>query len=160
MFLFTGRPGNFCPICQEENHHEQYQTLQCGHQMHFGCVYDMVTAGRIYKCPVCRHDFSEHWVENFSVFIYNEADNRNERQLWLTRLGQMRNMWRDQHLVLQQNAQDHQPMNTPPPLNPIDEFIVERVEHPPIEEFEIDQDGNWILQLGNDKTSTTAVEMA
>ena len=150
MNLFKGSQENFCSICQQDDHEEQYHTLRCGHQLHFNCVYTMVVDGRHYECPNCRNNFTEHWVNSYEAFIYNEADNRNERQRWLTRLGQLRELWARQRQAMLPPF-PHSPMNTPPQGGHQNDFQIEAVGHPPIEEFMIDQDGNWVLQLGQEE---------
>ena len=150
MNLFRGSPDNFCTICQENGPDEHYHTLSCGHQIHFSCCYQMVVHGRIYTCPNCRVHFTEHWVQNYEVFIYNEADRLNERQIWMTRLGQLRDIWRRaQSPMANMNDNNnnfgfrHQPLNTPPGTPPP---LIQQNEA----DFMIDQDGNWVLPIGDD----------
>ena len=114
--------------------------------MHFACTYRMVIHGRHFYCPICRDDFVMEWLNEYEHYIFNEAEIQNERQLLLTRIGQLRLRAAEQNRIAEQNQNallnlpiQNMPDEEPPPLVPPREEI-----------FEIDADGNWILQLGPD----------
>ena len=90
-----------------------------------------------YQCPLCRDEFTQDWFQRYEPFIYNEADSRNERQLLLTRRSQLGERW--QELERANNPQNDR--DEPPLL----------VAQPQEEIFEIDDQGNWVLQIGPDE---------
>ena len=136
MLLFRGNSTHFCTVCQENDLDTLYHRLTCGHVLHFTCAYDMMIHGRHYTCPICREDVVMEWLQDYEAFVQNEAESRGERQLLLTRISQVRLRHAEQNRAQVQQV----PPDEPPPLAPAREEI-----------FEIDSEGNWVLQIGQDQ---------
>ena len=81
---------DLCTICISRETDSEYIRLECGHEFHFQCCYDMILYGRIIKCPNCRFSITADYLDGFQFFFYREADLRSERQLYSTRLAQIR----------------------------------------------------------------------
>ena len=141
MRLFQGNADHFCPVCQENADNMLYHRLRCGHELHFDCVYQMVIHGRHYQCPMCRDEFTEDWIREYESFIQNEADSRNENQLLQTRKSHLREHWNRMRQNDMANQEFQPAMIEPPPLVP----------QPQEEVFHIDDQGNWVLQIGPDE---------
>ena len=129
--------NTFCTICREEGTDELFHQLSCKCAFHFNCIYSMVFHGRHYECPNCRNNFTKSWVEDFAVHIYNEADNRGERNLIENRISFLKDKWERDEAQLAREQATYPNMNTPPPLAPPEPFVE-------------DADGSWVVQLGDD----------
>ena len=129
----------FCTVCQDTEEDANH-FLSCGHQYHFGCIFDMVFKGKIFRCPNCRNDFVQDWLNGYEIFILNHAREIGEEDSIRTEIQRIRNN-PGQGLIT--------PPDSPPPLIPNDD------NPPPLlaaQEFGhlFDAGGNLVVQVGPD----------
>lgn len=128
----------FCTICRDDQEKDNYHRLECNHTFHFDCLFQMVFFGKIYNCPNCRLDFTENWVENYSVYIYNEADKLNKRNAVENVISYLRREVWNKNQSSWVAPEGHIPMDTP-------------ARNEPPEPFQEDAQGNWVVQLDEDE---------